>query len=150
MPEATFTLAKVFTKDGEHDGRKWVRYDLKPADDDDARYSTFSDSIGSKAQEWEGAKVTVAYEETERGNKITDLRQESAPADKPQFSKQARPEEQRNIHASVALQQAVATLTHTIKVDTETEEIRKRVLPLARAYYHTLRELVGDDEGVPF
>lgn len=153
MPEATFTIEQVFTKEGAKNGKPWKRFDIKPVEHPDDRYKTFSASIGSKAVEWTGAKVTAEYTENEYGRDITELRLEGAPPEpgaKPYEKAAENPKTQRSIAAAVALKEAVATVSHTIKVDDDLETIGKKVGPLTRKYFNLLNELSGAPPEVPF
>lgn len=169
MSETTTTvIEKVFTANGNKNGREWTRYDVKAGDG--RKYVTFKDPVGRAAQGCEGhpAELEFTVQTNDRGtNYLLDAVRGPLNADavpkKPEggngyVKAQENPDTQRSIRASVALEHAVASYTDFPQGATP-KQVAEIVLPLADAYMNWLAErsaapaekptFTGDDD-VPF
>jgi hypothetical protein len=139
MPDAQITIEKVWTSGGEGDYGPYTKYDVQPREDKKARYVTFKDAIGQKAQANVGRKVLVTYDDAQDGKNpkltaVSDPLDDAAPT--PGSGEYVKgkepPETRRGIAASVALKEAVnraATTPNPEAVD---------VLATAETFYEWL------------
>ncbi len=126
-------------------------------------YATFDTTRGTEAMAFVGkqAKITFSEKPSKDGrftNRYLDAieeiptDEEHALGDGTYVKGKENPSTQRSIHASVALQQAVATLTHTVGMNATPKEVSERILPLASEYFRWLLQRTGleTDEDIPF
>lgn len=151
-------VEKLTTKEGVKDGRTWKRTAAKNVLDGEW-YSTFDEALAAKLVE--GKRFKVEYESKPvNGRVIRDLKTvELVEAEEPQSNgdgtyvkAKENPSTQRSISAAVALQSAVATVSHTIGKDTPVGDAADRVNTLASHYFRWLLQRTGleTDSDIPF
>ncbi len=154
---ATLVIAQIpEPKTGTGKKGAWTRYAFK--DGNDEFYSCFSKTVFEPAYGLKGQKAQVTYDVDGDFKNIVKIEPAEDEAEEPKLGDgsyikgQEHPSKQRSIHAAVALQQAVASMTHTIGTSMTPKEASERVLPLAGEYFRWLLQRTGleTDEDIPF
>ncbi len=154
---ATLLIADIAEpKTGTGKKGPWTRYALKDGNGD--YYSTFQKSAFDPAYELKGKKAKVTYEVDGDFKNIVSIEPAEEESEDVKFGDgsyvkgKENPSTQRSISAAVALQQAVASMTHTIGTSMTPKEASERVLPLASEYFRWLLQRTGleTDEDIPF
>lgn len=138
----------------------------KLIDGEGLEYATFKEAIIAPARELEGKSAVLNFTVkttikdgttyTNRYLDKVDPAAEETPepklGDGSYVKGRENPSTQRSIAAAVALQQAVATINHTIGKDLTAKDINEKVEPLAHAYFLFLLRAgrLMDEEDVPF
>ena len=156
------TVTKTSYKEGTgKNGGKWERWGIKDENDEWYATATFFDT---HKPDWvplfvEGNRLKVAYtSEMFNGRVSRNLTAVEQVGEAPKLGDGSyvkgagNPKDQRAIFASVALQQAVATMQHTISKDMTPKAVAERVEPLAWKYFEILLRAgrLMDDEDIPF
>jgi hypothetical protein len=160
MSEATVVIDKVFTKEGEKNGKSWKRYDIK--DRNENRYSTFNATQGELAEHGVGKRFKLIYEESQFGNNLKEIsgpvEEETPPTPGAGNYIRSTPAsaELKGKAVNTALMQAVAAMTHTITPAMTPKEASERILPLAAAFLlwnleqNNIGPEIGSDDNIPF
>jgi hypothetical protein len=143
MPEtATLLLSEVKKlKDGVTTKGPWTLYGVIDGNDE-LFGTTFSESLYDKLKGFEGKKVLVEFEDTEKGRNIKGISDPPAESngDTPALGDgtyirgQTAPADKASINRAVALKAAVATLTHTLPSTAVATEAVLKIGPLCHAY----------------
>lgn len=152
MSTATVLIDKIAESSGTaKSGKPWTKWAIKDANGE--YYSTFSRDVLNGAKE--GDRVEIDFDVDGKFKNLTAVRPvEAEPklGDGSYVKGRENPDTQRSISASVALQQAVATMAHTIGTSVTPKAASERVLPLAAEYFRWLIQRAGleSDEDIPF
>jgi hypothetical protein len=158
MSEATVLVQSVELKEGvsQKTGKPYRRVIL--TDGNGNQHSSFEVGMYEIAKPYEGKQAIV---DAIPNGKFSDLLSVKPLPEDPKeklgtgdyVRGQTAPADKKSIHASVALKEAVASLSHTIRPDDEAVEIHKRVAALGDFYFSWLQTKSGfllDDPDVPF
>jgi hypothetical protein len=149
-------VEKKVVKEGANDGRPWKRTAVKDVISDDW-LSTFDEGLAAKLEE--GKRYRVEYESKPVNGRVLKtlksvepIEAEEPPNGGEPIRARENPSTQRSISASVALQQAVTTMSHTVGTSMTPKEASERVLPLAAEYFRWLLQRTGleTDADIPF
>lgn len=143
LPDTQVVIERVWTSEGEGDYGPYTKYDVQPAEDRTARYVTYKDELGLKAQANVGRKVLLTWEAPKKeGNRpklvnISDPLDDTVSAPTPGTGDYVKgkeaPETRRSIAAAVALKEAVNTWSASTKDIQQAE-----VLEWADSFYEWL------------